>query len=87
MNNWFTIDKIDDTTYIFETRHMQRDVAGSGSEIAVIVSAAVALAGLAALVTGRLGQLLRLSFQQLIQSFLHAAPDQFLDLPLDYFLV
>ena len=66
---------------------MQRDVAGGRGEAAVIVAAAVALAGLAALVPGCLGQLLRLGFQQLVQGFLHAAADQFLDLTLDYFLV
>ena len=30
---------------------------------------------------------LRLLFQQLVQGFLHAAANQFLDLALDYFLV
>src|SRR5699024_10460868 len=46
-----------------------------------------ALAGLAALIAGCLGQLFRFCIQKLIQSFLDASPDQFLDLPLDYFLV
>ena len=48
---------------------MERDVAGGGGKVAVIVAAAVALAGLAALVAGRLRQRLRLLFQQLIQGF------------------
>ena len=52
-----------------------------------MVAAAVALTGLAALVAGSLRQGLRLFFQQLVQGFLHAAADQFLDLTLDYFLV
>ena len=73
--------------HALEARDMERDVAGGGGKVAVIVAAAVALTGLAALVAGRLCQGLRLLFQQLVQGFLHAAPDQFLDLPLDYFLV
>ena len=51
------------------------------------MAAAVALTGLAALIAGRLRQGLRLLFQQLVQGFLHAAANQFLDLALDYFLV
>ena len=66
---------------------MERDVAGGCGEIPVIVAAAVALTGLAALIAGRLRQRLRLLFQQLVQGFLHAAANQFLDLALDYFLV
>ena len=66
---------------------MERNVTGGRGEVAVIVAAAVALAGLAALVAGRLRQRLRLLFQQLVQGFLHTAADQFLDLALDYFLV
>ena len=66
---------------------MERDVAGSRGEIAVVVAAAVALTGLAALVARRLRQGLCLFFQQLVQRFLHAAANQFLDLTLDYFLV
>lgn len=49
--------------------------------------AAVALALLTTLVPGRLGQFLRLGFQQLVESFLYAASNQLLELPLDYFLV
>ena len=66
---------------------MERDVAGGCGEIPVIVAAAVALTGLAALIAGGLRQRLRLLFQQLVQGLLHAAADQFLDLPLDYFLI
>ena len=66
---------------------MERDVTGGGSKVAVIVAAAVALTGLAALIAGGLCQGLRLLLQQLVQGFLHAAANQFLDLALDYFLV
>ena len=66
---------------------MERNVAGGRGKIAVIVAAAVALTGLAALIAGGLGQRLRLLFQQLVQGFLHATADQFLDLPLDNFLI
>ena len=66
---------------------MERDVAGSGSKVAVIVAAAVALTGLAALIAGRLRQGLRLLLQQLVQRLFHAAADQFLDLTLDNFLI
>ena len=66
---------------------MERDVAGSGGEIPVVVAAAVALTGLAALIAGGLCQGLRLLLQQLVQGLLHAAANQFLDLALDYFLI
>ena len=66
---------------------MERDVAGGGDEVAVIMAAAVALTSLAALVASSLRQRLHLLFQQFVQGFLHAAADQFLDLALDYFLV
>ena len=66
---------------------MERDIAGGCGKVAVIVSAAIALTGLAALIAGGLRQGLRLLLQQLVQGFLHAAADQFLDLALDYFLV
>ena len=61
---------------------MERDVAGGRGKVAVIVAAAVALTGLVALIAGRLRQRLRLLFQQLVQGFLHAAANQFLDLAL-----
>ena len=66
---------------------MERDIAGGRGEIAVIVTAAVALTSFIALVAGRLCQGLCLLFQQLVQRLFHAAADQFLDFPLDYFLV
>ena len=71
----------------FQLRHMQRHVAAGRREIAVIVSTAVALAGLVPLVAGCLRQLIRFLFQQFVERFLNAAADQFLELPLDYFLV
>ena len=40
--------------YALEPGYMERDVAGGGGEIPVIVTAAVALTGIAALVAGRL---------------------------------
>ena len=43
--------------------------------------------GFTALVAGGLRQRLRLLFQQLVQGFLHAAANQFLDLALDDFLI
>ena len=66
---------------------MERDVTGSGGKAAVIVAAAVALTGLAALVARRLRQGLRLLLQQLVQGLLHAAANQFLDLALDCFFI
>ena len=52
---------------------MKRYIAGSGGKVPVIVAAAVALTGLAALVSGRLGQLLGFGLQQLVEGLLHAA--------------
>lgn len=67
---------------------MERDVTGGRGEVAVIMAAAVALTGLAALVASSLRQRDSTSFsQQFVQGFLHAAADQFLDLPLDNFLI
>ena len=66
---------------------MERDVAGGCGEIPIIVAAAVALTDLAALVARRLRQRLCLLLQQLVQGFFHAAANQFLDLPLDNFLI
>ena len=66
---------------------MERDVSGGGGKVPIIVAAAVALAGLITLVTGSLGQLLCLLFQQFIQRFFDAASNLFLTLTLDYFLV
>ena len=66
---------------------MERDVSGGGGKVPVIVTAAVALAGLIALVPGRLGQLLRFGLQQLVEGFLYASAHKFLELPLDNFFV
>ena len=66
---------------------MECNVTGGGSKVAVIVTAAVALTGLAALIAGRLRQRLRLLLQQLVQGFFYTSSNQFLDLPLDNFLV
>ena len=52
---------------------MERDVAGGCGEIAVIVTAAVALTGLAALIAGGLRQRLRLLFQQFVQGFFYTS--------------
>ena len=52
---------------------MERDVTGSGGKAAVIVAAAVALTGLAALIAGRLRQRLCLLFQQLVQGFFYTS--------------
>ena len=41
-----------------ETRHMECDISGGRNKVPVVVAAAVALAGLIALVAGSLGQLL-----------------------------
>ena len=54
---------------------MERHVSGGGGKVPVVVAAAVALAGLVALVAGSLGQLLCLLLQQFIQRFFYAAPD------------
>ena len=48
---------------------MERDVAGGRGKITVIVTAAVALTGLAALIAGGLRQSLRLLFPQLAPGF------------------
>ena len=42
--------------HAFEPRHVERDVTGGRGEVAVIMAAAVALTGLAALVAGSLCQ-------------------------------
>ena len=71
----------------FEFGYLESDIPGSGSEIAVVMTAAVALALLVTLVPGSLGQLLRLSLQKLVECFLYAAAYKFLELTLDYFFV
>jgi len=72
--------------YTLEPGDVERNVAGGRGKVPVVVTAAVALTGLAAHVEGRLCQGLRLLLQQLVQGLLHASANQFLDLPLDYFL-
>ena len=52
---------------------MERDVAGGRGKVPVVVTAAVALTGLAALVTGRLRQRLRLLLQQLVQRLFYTS--------------
>jgi len=59
--------------HTLEPGHMERDVAGGRGKITVIVTAAVALTGLAALIAGRLRQRLRLFFQQLVQGFFYTS--------------
>ena len=66
---------------------MERDIAGGGGEVSVVVAAAVALALRIARVPGRLGQLLRFGLQQLVEGFLYASAPKFLELPLDNFFV
>ena len=70
-----------------EAGHMERHIPVGGGEISVIVTAAVALTGLAALVPGSLGEFFCFGFQQFVECLLHAAADQLLNLPLEYFLV
>ena len=52
---------------------MERDVAGGRGKAAVVVAAAVALTGLAALIAGRLRQRLCLLFQQLVQRLFYTS--------------
>ena len=58
-----------------ETWHMERHIPGSGGKISVIMTAAVALAGLAALVASCLGKFPGFGLQQLVEGLLHAAAD------------
>lgn len=71
----------------FELGYLEGDISGSGGEIAAIVSAAVALALLIALISGCLSQLFCLDLQKLVEGFLYAAAHKFLELPLDNFFV
>ena len=71
----------------FEFRYFEGNISGSGGEITAVMAAAGALTLLIALIPGRLGQSLCLSFQQLVEGLLYAASHKFLDLPLDYFFV
>ena len=52
---------------------MERNVAGCCGKVAVIVTAAVALTGLAALVASRLRQRLRFFFQKFVQRLFYAS--------------
>ena len=54
---------------------MERDVAAGRREVAVIVPAAVALAGLTALIACSLRQLIRFFLQQFVERFFYAAAD------------
>ena len=54
---------------------MECHIPGGGGKISVIMTAAVALAGLTALVAGCLGEFFRFGFQQLVERLLHAAAD------------
>ena len=58
-----------------KTRHMERHIPGGGGKLSVIMTAAVALAGLAALVAGCLGEFFRFGFQKLVERLLHTAAD------------
>ena len=59
--------------YALEPRHMERDVAGGRGEVAVIVTAAIALTSLTTLVARSLRQQLRFFFQQLVQCLFYAS--------------
>ena len=71
----------------FELGYLESDIPRSGGEVAAIVPAAVALALFIALVPGCLCQFLCLSLQQFVERFLYATAHQFLNLPLDNFLI
>ena len=71
----------------FELGYLEGNVPGSGGKVAAVVAAAITLPLIIALVPGRLGQFLRFGLQQFVEGFLYTAPNQFFDLPLDYFLV
>jgi len=59
--------------HTLESGHVERNVTGGRGKAAVIVSAAVALTGLAALIAGRLRQRLCLLLQQLVQGFFYTS--------------
>ena len=71
----------------FELGHLEGDIPGGGGEITAVVTTAVALPLLIALVPSRLGQLLGLSLQQFVEGFLYAATHKFLEFTLDYFFI
>lgn len=72
---------------LLELGHLERDTSRRGSEVTVVVVTAVDLALLVTLVLCSLCEFLCLGFQQFIEVFLYAASYQFLELPLNYFLV
>ena len=51
------------------------------------MSASIALALLISLISSCLGQLLSLGLQQFIERFFYTSPNEFFNLPLDYFLI
>ena len=59
--------------YALEPRHVERNVTGGRGKVPVVVTAAVALTGLAALVARRLRQGLRLLLQQFVQGFFYTS--------------
>ena len=59
--------------YALEPGDVERNVTGGCGKVSVVVTAAVALTGLVALIAGRLRQRLRLLFQQLVQGFLYTS--------------
>ena len=59
--------------HALESGYVERDIAGGCGKVAVIVSAAVALTGLAALIASRLRQRLRLLFQQFVQGYFYTS--------------
>lgn len=69
----------------FELGYLEGNIPGRGGEVAGVMTAAIALALLVALVSGRLGQLLRLYFQQFLEDLLYAASYQLFVLTLDYY--
>ena len=66
---------------------MQRHFSGRRCEIPVVMPAAIPLSFLSALIPCRLGQPVRLRFQQVIQRFFHTSAYKFPDFPLDCFLI
>ena len=70
-----------------EFGHFQGNIPGSGGEIAVVVSATVALALFVTFVAGCLSKLVCLGIQQLVESFLYAASHKFFEFALDYSLI
>jgi len=52
---------------------MECYIPGSGGKFSVIMTAAVALAGLIAFVEGSLGEFFRFGFQKLVERLLHTA--------------